>query len=72
MVVPGSQSPPLGKARDGSEVETMAFKGPRVSQLEPVGISAWPQPFHPLPWNEGPTQMPQLKLSWVGLESLRS
>lgn len=25
-----------------------------------------------LPWNEGPTQMPQLKLSWVGLESLRS
>ena len=25
-----------------------------------------------LPWNEGPTQMPQLNLSWVGLESLGS
>lgn len=32
---------------------------------ELVGASGvYPQP----PWNEGPTQMPQLKLSWVGLE----
>ena len=59
MVVPGSQSPPLGKARDGSEVETMAFKGPRVSQLEPVGISAWPQPFHPLPRGLGEARYSQ-------------
>lgn len=45
MVVPGSHSPPLGKARDGSEEEVMAFKGPMV-YLEPMGISAWPPALH--------------------------
>ena len=33
----------------GQKGEMMAFKGPRVLHLEPVGISAWPQPFHPPP-----------------------
>lgn len=33
----------------GQKGEMMAFKGPRVLHLEPVGISAWSQPFHPTP-----------------------
>ena len=33
----------------GQKGEVMAFKGPMVLHLEPMGISAWPHPFHPLP-----------------------
>ena len=37
----------------GQKGEVMAFKGPMVLHLEPVGISAWPQPFHLLPQDLG-------------------
>ena len=37
----------------GQKWEVIAFKGPRVLHLEPVGISAWPQPFHPPPRSLG-------------------
>ena len=37
----------------GQKGEVMAFKGPMVLPLEPMGISAWPHPFHPLPWGLG-------------------
>ena len=43
----------------GQKSEVMAFKGPMVLHLEPVGISAWPQPVHPLPWGLGEARYSQ-------------